>query len=340
MDGITRFSLELCKQLKQQNVSFGIVIPKWLCYDNPESFHLIRYGNLKSHFWEQMDLPRFLNKEGMPFLINLSGIGPLWYKKQIITIHDLSFYVNGKWFSKAYTIFYSFATPIVARNSLAILTVSEFSKNEIVKYLKVNASKISVINNAASGYFEKSLQRLPQPVTDEKYILAVSSHDPRKNLQRLINVFLQNDMEGFKLILVGGGANHFNVRLSGYSENIIYKGFVEDQELLSLYENCFLFVYPSLYEGFGIPPLEAMKNNCAVVASDIPSLREVCGDAAIYIDPYSEQSIKEGIFRIIKDSSMKIELQEKGKIRSTLFNWEKSGKELYSVINTLLRIDL
>ena len=118
MDGIGRFSLEICKQLKRLNLDFKIVIPKGLDYKNEFGFEIIEFGNLKSHFWEQIDLLRFLKSNGSLLLLNLSGLGPLFYKNQIITIHDLSFYENKKWFSKVYTLFYSLTTPILARSAL------------------------------------------------------------------------------------------------------------------------------------------------------------------------------------------------------------------------------
>jgi len=340
MDGIGRFSLEICKQLKRLDLDFKIVIPKWLEYDNKEGFEIVKCGNLKSHFWEQIDLLRFLKSMENPLLINLSGLGPLFYKNQIITIHDLSFYNNKKWFSVGYTFFYSVATPILAKNACKILTVSNFSKSEIIKYLKIDEEKIEVIynavaNNLDNGFEDSHISSAIDSVLNHKYILAVGSIDPRKNLQRLIDSFLELKLEDYKLLLVGKTSSHFNVKLRAVSQSIIFTGFVSDSDLSVLYKKCEFFIYPSLYEGFGIPPLEAMKNGCAVIVSDIPSLKEVCSDAALYVNPDDNESIKNGILKIIKNSVLKSDLKLKGNLRSEFFKWEISGEKTYKLIKIL-----
>jgi glycosyltransferase involved in cell wall biosynthesis len=340
MDGISRFSLEISKQLKKLGLDFKIIIPKWAVYENREGFEIVRFGNLKSHLWEQIDLLRFLKSTGSPLLLNLSGLGPLFYKNQIITIHDLSFYANKKWFSKAYTLFYSIATPVLARNAKKILTVSNFSKSEIIKYLKIDAVKIEVVYNAVAedikGHFlNDSISFSIKSILNDKFILAVSSIDPRKNQQKLIDSFSDLNLLDFKLVLVGKTSSHFNIKLRSESTNIIFTGFVSDLELSLLYENCDFFIYPSLYEGFGIPPLEAMKKGRAVVVSDIPSLKEVYSDAALYINPNETESIKSGILELVNNTGLKEELKIKGRIRSTFFNWEESGVKVNNIIKNI-----
>ena len=108
---------------------------------------------------------------------------------------------------------------------------------------------------------------------------------------------------------------------------------MSEEDLLALYSHCTLFIYPSLYEGFGIPPLEAMKYNCPVIVSDIPSLREVCDNAVLYVDPYDEIDIKEGILRLLNDFNLQMELKGKGEKRSELFSWEHSAKKLRDLLN-------
>lgn len=340
MDGISRFSLEICKQLKDKKLIFKILVPTWLDYENNEGFEIVKIGNLKSHFWEQIDLFKFLRSQGNPLLVNFSGLGPLFYKNQVITIHDLSFYANKKWFSKSYTYFYSLATPILAKNALKILSVSNFSKSEIVKYLKVDDIKVEVIYNAVtdnirSGIVNEEISTEIKSILSHKYILAVSSIDPRKNLQRLIYAYNDLNIDSIKLVLVGKTSNHFNIKLKSNSKDIIFTGFVSDLELSLLYENCDFFIYPSLYEGFGIPPLEAMHKGSAVVVSDIPSLKEVCSDAAFYINPYETESIKRGILEVVNNTILKEDLKMKGKIRSAFFRWEESGEKVYNLIKNI-----
>ncbi|RZJ77559.1 MAG: glycosyltransferase family 1 protein [Flavobacterium sp.] len=337
MDGIGRFSLEICKQLKQLKLNFTIVIPKWLNYANEEGFKIIKYGNLKSHFWEQIDLLYFLKANKNPLLVSFSGLGPLFYKNQITTIHDLSFYANKTWFSKAYTLIYSIATPIVAKSSKKIFTVSNFSKSEIVKYLGIHESNIEVIYNAVANHLHNggSADKVT-PQVDEilkhKYVLAVSSIDPRKNLQGLIDSFLALEVSDCKLVLVGKTSSHFNIRLDDTNKDILFAGFVSDTDLMALYANCEFFIYPSFYEGFGIPPLEAMKSGSAVLAAKIPSLEEVCADAALYINPYNTDDMKEKMLQVMQNSELRNELKAKGITRAQYFTWEASGKKVYDLI--------
>ena len=336
MDGIGRFSIEICKQLKEIGLPFCIIIPKNINYVNKEGFNIINYGRLRSHFWEQIDLLKFLRLNNKPLLLNLSGLGPLFYENQIITIHDLSFYVNKKWFSRTYTWFYSTATPIIAKRAKKIITVSDFSKSEIIKYMQLNSNKIAVVGNAVSKCLtNKEHSQKPKISINGKYVLAVSSVDPRKNLQRLINIFSRDSFKDYTLVLVGNSGKHFNGRLTNRSQNIVIMGFVSNEELLYLYQNCELFIYPSLYEGFGIPPLEAMSNGCAVIVSRIPSLQEVCGDAALYIDPYDENDIEYMINKIIGNPQLKRDYQIKGRERARMYDWNVSGRKVYDLIEAV-----
>ena len=119
------------------------------------------------------------------------------------------------------------------------------------------------------------------------------------------------------------------------NKNIVFTGYVSDEELLRYYNEASLFVYPSLYEGFGIPNLEAMTNNCPVVASDIPPHKEVCGEAAIYFDPYNVSDIAEKITYVLANKELQARMQEKGKERVKLFSWDKSAEKLILAIDEL-----
>jgi glycosyltransferase involved in cell wall biosynthesis len=330
MDGISRFSLEICKHLKKNGLDFKIVIPKWVEFINDEAFDIVKFGSSKSHFWEQLDLLKFLKKNGTPLLLNLSGLGPLWYNRKIVTIHDLSFIENPKWFSKGYFLFYSITTPIIARHSLKIITVSEFSKGEIVRLLKVDADKIEVVYNAVT----KS-KVLPAKEKDlGLYVLGVSSLDPRKNFKRLIDAFKLDSLKNVKLIIVGKSGNHFMQDFSAENtSNVQFEGYIEDEVLDKLYHNASAFVYPSLYEGFGIPPLEAMSHGCPVIVSDIKVLKEVCGDAALYIDPLSSTSIAQELTRLLSNDTLRDDLIQKGYSQVEKFSWCTSSKKIINILS-------
>ncbi|MES2454321.1 MAG: glycosyltransferase family 1 protein [Bacteroidota bacterium] len=338
IDGISRFSLQICKQLKRQQFQFTILIPEWLDYKNDEEFKIHRSGKLKSHLWEQIDLRRFLLSNGSPLLINFSGLGLVLYKNQIITIHDLSFLVEPKWFSVSYRLFYRLMTPLIAKEAKAILTVSNFSKSEIIKFLKINEEKIYVIYNAVTGVHDADNSTHSTSDLPDKFILGVSSLDPRKNHERLIKAFDHQSLADYQLLLVGKTASNFNFNLSEISNSRIhFLGHVTDLTLHQLYKEATIFIYPSLYEGFGIPPLEAMARNCPVVASKIPSIEEVCQDTVYYVNPQNIEDIRSGMLHLIQDDELREQLRTKGIARAKDFNWSDSASRVIKIINSLLK---
>lgn len=334
--GVNRFAIEICKQLKALGVEFKIVVPYW--FNGPDfGLDIIRYGKLRSHFWEQVDLLRFLRAHNSPLLVSFSGLGPVLYTNQIFTIHDLSFLVNPKWFSKPYYLLYATLTPILARKARLIITVSEFSKCEIVKLLNIRSSKIVVVPNA--------VDHIPTCITSrsnaQEFILAVSSLDPRKNLIRLVQAYRALNRPDIKLVLVGMAQSHFNFKIEddSFGSSVCFTGYVSDERLHELYSTAKFFIYPSLYEGFGIPPLEAMKSGAAVICSDIPSLREVCGDAAYYIDPYCVKSLSDGLNVLLNDNILRDRLIEYGGKQVQTYSWRTSAERLITSINKVLKDD-
>ncbi|TDX00069.1 glycosyltransferase family 4 protein [Dinghuibacter silviterrae] len=333
-DGIGRFSLEICRGLQALGLPFTLVVPEWLSYDNSDGFSIVRYGRLRSHFWEQVDLLRFLLREGRPLLVNFSGLGPVWYKNQVVTIHDLAVFVEPRWFSRSYRLFYRLATPLAARSARAILTVSNFSKGEILRFLDVPEGKITVIPNAVSRQVVAG-EGTAGPIAGA-YVLAVASLDPRKNHKGLINAFTDPALDDYTLVLVGKTASNFNLKLGLVSQrNIRFLGFVSDVELRLLYKGAAVFVCPSLYEGFGIPPLEAMANCCPVIVSDIPIFKEVCGDAVVYVDPLRVEAIRGAMLQVLSDASLQRELVKKGLRQSEKFSWNASAAKVKRVLEFL-----
>jgi len=333
MTGVNRFAFQMCNALYSHGVKFEVVAPKKIIEDYQPEFPVTRWGILKGPMWELFDLSRFLKKRRNPLLLSFSGLGPLFYHNQVITIHDLAFMVNPEWFSKKYYLFYRLCTPVIAGNARKIITVSNFSKNEIIKFLGMPSEKIVIINNAVS--LQCKNDNKPDNPVDVKYILSVSSLDPRKNLANLIEAYNMTGLkEDYNLVLAGKCDRLFNIQSTG---SIASKslGFVTDRRLVQLYKNALLFIYPSLYEGFGIPVLEAMSLGCPVVISDIPVFREIFGDAGCYVDPYSTVSLKEGILKVLTDHEYRRILIERGYECSGKYTRDRSAGELIKLINTL-----
>jgi len=337
LTGVNRFAYELTIKLIESGIDVTIICPKREIRPeyNIREFHIIKYGLGNSHFWEQISLPFFFAGRRNYLLVNFTGLGPIMTSNKIITIHDLAFLENPSWYSKSYVFLYKLLTPLCAKTSRHILSVSNFSKTEIIKWLGVESNHITVIYNAAD---ENDLEQddILEKVPSE-YILAVSSIDPRKNFVRLIKAF--SFIPKHTLVVVGG-VNHVfnNVEIDTSLSNVIFLGRVFDAELTSLYKHATAFVYPSLYEGFGIPPIEAMTYGCPVIVSDIEVLHEVCGEAALYVDPYNEKQIALTISKIIGDENLRQDLIEKGYKNICRFNWKKSSLALMDVLKN--HIDL
>ena len=334
--GVHRYAFEICNKLHEMGVDFHVAVPNEIHPDYKFSFKVVKCGSFNTHLWEQISLPRYLKRIDSPLLISFTGCGPLNYSNQIMTIHDVSHERYPEWFSKNYYRFYHYMMPRIGKKAHAVFTVSEFSKKEIVDTLGINAEKIHVVHsnvpfhNKPSKEEVLSFTRNPEA---EKYILAVSSMDPRKNFIRLVEAFDKIKDKSVKLYIIGMSFKAFNTpdlqKLIG--ENVHLPGYIPDEKLQTMYQNALLSVYPSLYEGFGLPPLESMTYGCPAINSDIPALREVSQDAALYVDPYNVEDITEKIEQLLVDEPLRKELQEKGLLQIKKYSWDKSAKQVYEL---------
>ncbi|MBA4318554.1 MAG: glycosyltransferase family 1 protein [Flavobacterium sp.] len=340
--GSQRFAIEISRQLKKLRVNIKFIAPKNIIHQNvAKELEIETFGKLTGHLWEQIELPVYLKKKGNPLLLSLVNTAPLFYKNKIVTILDLSWKHYPQAVSKKFYCFYNFLIPKIVRNSKHIFTVSNFSKDDIFKYFNTDNKKITVIYCAVNLDKFKLIS-----LEKEKFILSVASLQPYKNLERLVLAFLKikEIHKDLKLILVGGVNNQVFAKsnifdLTKNRDDILFTGYIDDDKLLELYNKATLFVFPSLFEGFGMPPLEAMACGCPVVASSVASIPEVCGDAAYYVDSYSVDNIAEGIYNILTNENLKQSLIQKGFERVKMFSWEKSAKEVLRVIEEVVKTD-
>ncbi len=332
--GSQRFAIEISMQLKRLIPDIKFVAPKNIIHKEiAEYLETKTFGDLKGHLWEQIELPVYLKKQGNPLLLNLVNTAPLFYKNKIVTIHDISWKHFPYAVSKKFYYYYKFLIPKIARNSKHIFTVSKFSKDDIVKEFKLPEEKITVISGSCSEIFK------PLQYQKENFILSVTSLQPYKNLEKLVLAFLKikENHNDLKLILVGevnntvfGKSNLFD--LTKTRDDIIFPGYMNDKDLVEHYNKALIFVFPSLFESFGIPPLEAMACGCPVVASNAASIPEVCEDAACYVDPYNIDDIANGITRVLLDGKLRQDLIQKGLKRVKMFDWEESGRKILDTV--------
>ena len=287
--GVQKFAWAVCQELQYLGWDIQLICPKNIKHQLPFGT-IIETGMLQGHKWEQIELPLYLKQNNIPPLLNLCNTAPLVYRNNIITLHDLAFIENPNWFNPKFAKWYKWLIPKIAKKSKHILTVSEFSKSEIMKHLHVLQSKITVLPNGI--YWNANAESLAK-TRNRPYILSVGSDNPRKNYQTLIESFKNLDKNDYDLIIVGKPSTVFNSNNPVNAKNVYWLNKVNDAELIHLYKNATAFVSTSLYEGFGIPALEAISLNCPIILNDIPVYRELYQDLAQFYDGSKDSLTKE-----------------------------------------------
>jgi len=349
--GIGRYSQNLIKNLleidkENQYVLFMTDEDYWE-FKNPKSKCQMpnEISNVKvqitniPHFSlsEQTKLPKVLAKENLDLMHFLNFNYPVRYKgKFISTIHDLTlfFYPDTAQktnFFKKYA--FKYVMEKACQNSEKIIAVSESTKKDIIKKLKVQNSKIKVVYEAAD---DKRMDRGRDRVREnkEKIILYVGQFRPHKNLPNLVDAFeLVRKEISAKLVLLGKADASCVERIDNSSEkrDIIMPGFVSNDELASWYKKADIFVFPSFYEGFGLPGLEAMQAGTAVVASKASSLPEIYKDAALYFDPFKPEEIADKIKMVLKDNKLQARLIKNSQKVLKQYSWRKTAEETLKV---------
>lgn len=335
--GVQRFAIEISLRLKELIGGIEFVSP-----DNIEQKDVFEalgakiIGSHHGHVWEQVDLPRYLKRKGNPLLINLANMAPLFYKNKVVTIHDVAYKVFPQTYPKSFLLFYSFVIPRLLRNSRHVVTVSEYSKQEILKYYGIADSKVSVVYNAVSELFKPTDEE-----STEKYFLAVSSMNYRKNFLYILEAFTQYQKQGGKaaLYIIGDLKNKSfkEIDLSQYMNNsqIKFLGRVSDEDLVAYYGKALAFIYPSFYEGFGIPPLEAQACNCPAICADASCLPEIFGDSVLYCNPYQPKSLVKNMELLAADTDFREKLIKKGKENLQRYSWQKSAERMAEIIQNI-----
>jgi len=265
----------------------------------------------------------------------------------VVSIHDLSFEHLPHTFRRRSRTQLRLTVRRSARSAAQILTLSEHTRRDVIETYGIEPSRVTAIPLAAPHHFSpvedyKELSRVRHTYgIDGPYILSVGSIQPRKNLARLIRAYAslrgkhaQTDLP--KLVLVGKHAWLYEETLraleqTGVEKSVILTGYVPETDLPALYSGALCFVYPSYFEGFGLPPLEAMKCGAAVIVGNKTSLPEVVGDAALAVDPFDESSIAAAIEKLIKDSVLRRALSVKARERAAIFDWRDTARQTLRV---------
>ncbi|MGB9787593.1 MAG: glycosyltransferase family 4 protein [Dictyoglomus turgidum] len=314
-----------------------------------------------------MKSPIYFPTEQIEFLLKIKDVDIFWSphfnvpvfpiraKKRIVTIHDVFHLAFGEFYSPFERTYAKFLINSAVNLSDVIITVSNFSKSEIIKYTGVKEEKIKVIYNGVDRerfrvYEKEELEKIKSEYKlPNRFLLFVGNVKPHKNLRRLLKAFkiIAGDFKDLFLVITGkkegflkGDKKIFELinKDTILKERVIFTGHVDKGDLPYLYNLAEIFVFPSLYEGFGLPPLEAMACGCPIVVSHIPPLWEICKDAAYYINPHDEWDIAKGIKEVLENEKLRKELIDKGIERAKEFSWEKSAREHLNLIEKTLFI--
>lgn len=337
MTGVQRFAEEISLALKElRNDVVFVSPPGVLREDVAEKLNVRIIGERGGHLWEQIDLPRYLKSQGGPLLLNLCSTAPILYKNKIVTHHDITYKRYPQSFSKKFRLFYNLFTPLMLKGSRHLITVSNFSKKEICQVYKYPRDKISIVYNAVSDLFNEG--NYPDE-KNERYLLAVSSPNYHKNFHGMIKAYSKLNPPNVTLKIIGKASGVFLPQIlegqTSENEKIQFLGRVNDRELVELYSNALAFVFPSYYEGFGIPPLEAQACGCPVISSNTASMPEVLADSVLYFNPNSEDEIAEAMKKVINDEALRTELISKGLVNIKRFSWHRSASVISELVNQL-----
>jgi glycosyltransferase involved in cell wall biosynthesis len=304
--------------------------------------------NISRIFWNQYLLPKYAVKDSINVVFSTAPEGstqPTF--DQYITVHDLIPIIYPE-SSPRLKYYYKFILPKVITASKGIFVTSENTKSDLLNHFKIDSHCVHVIyqgfdqtlfyplSENENSAWEKDTSSNVKTLTSLPFVLCVAESRTYKNLYKLISAFSKIDYEDLHLLIVGNKTK-LNKDLEllpiklGISNRVCFTGKISDKELLYLYNKALAFIFPSLYEGFGIPPLEAMACGCPIAASKASSIPEVCGDAALYFDPENEESMSKTIATLISSPNILEELSIKGKDRATKFTYSNAADKILEI---------
>ena len=287
-----------------------------------------------------LHIPAHWYTQIMPFFLNSKV-------KKIITIHDLLplFFPETVPYTKETIFLWNSTLKLIKSKIDMIIAVSQNTKNDCIKYLNIPEEKIKVITLASDEIYKpiNNKQEMKEEIykkyrINSSFILYVGTVEKRKNVSVLIKAFykLKTMKITHKLIIIGKKGWKYNdifktIEILNLQKDVILTGYVPKEDLFKFYNLADVFVYPSLYEGFGLPPLEAMACGCPVITSNTSSLPEVVGDAGMMVNPYDVEGLAKAIFEVITDESLRKELSKKSLERAKLFSWRKTAEKTWKV---------
>jgi glycosyltransferase involved in cell wall biosynthesis len=293
-------------------------------------------GRLHGHAWEQLELPH-IARGGL--LFNPCGVAPIFHPLQVTTLHDASVFVAPEGYSWRFRTWHRLLIRHAAKHARLILTVSEFSKRQLMECCNIPSDRLRVVYQSGSHILcqppDDSILQKHELLDGTPYVLCVGSQQPTKNFALVARAAALLQGHRVRVVVVGGtNANVFRGE-NVPSGTLLRTGFVTDAQLRALYEHALSFVFPSLYEGFGIPPLEAMYCGCPVIASNAAAIPEACGDAALYFDPYDPAALAANIKTLLSDETQRQAMIRSGLVRANAFDLMPSVAAIWNALTEI-----
>lgn len=322
--------------------AFPAAITEDLRFNCPDNLRAVNAeaSSLRRRRWWAVGLPLYLRRASLDLFHGTNYEVPLWNKRRsVLTIHDLSILQHPETHQTDLAQRARRRLPLMVRSAGMIITAAECMKREICEHLKINADRIVVTPYAPRRAFHAmpidQTQELRRRLgIEDEFVLFVGTVEPRKNLLNLVRAFeqiLRQTSRRPQLVVVGAEGWLMDelfafIKQSPVSERLLLTGYLNDDDLRGLYSLCGVFVYPSIYEGFGFPPLEAMACGAPVIASDIPIFRETLADAARLVDPYDVDAIAASIIELLTDENRRVTLSRRGIEHTKQFSWERTAQ--------------
>jgi len=334
--GVQRYAFELISALDEAadaRLAFEVLTPPGVGMSPWKTIPVRSVGRMRGHAWEQIELAHAARGRT---LVNFCSSAPLGHARSVLALHDAAIFAHPENFSWSYRRVHQFLRPRLARRAWRLLTVSQFSRRELARYCGVPEGRFTVIGDSAEHILGEAsdpscLARLS--LEPGRYLLCVGNRTPNKNLALAAAAFAALGRRDLKLAIVGG--DHASVFGNGAAiagEGVVLTGRVSDGELRALYERAALFVFPSRYEGFGVPPLEAMALGCPVVSSDAPAMTEVLGAAARFFRSDDAAALTATLAAALDDIAAGEWSDAAGKTQASRYAWATGARTLIDLL--------
>lgn len=359
LEGIGWFTYETLKRITKDHPEHKF----YFIFDRPyskefifaDNVHPIVIGPQARHpvlfyYWFEKSIPKILKQINADIFISPDGFLSLRSNiKSITVIHDISFMHNPKDFPFGIRNYYQYFFPRFAQKANKIVSVSEFSKRDIAKQFNINSENIDVVYNGSNEIYKPSLKdeilkTKQQYSGGTDFFVFVGALSPRKNVANLLSafdLFKSKTKSDLKLVIIG--EKMFKTKkmkdvysIMSFKNDIVFTGRKDPVQLKNLYSAALALTYVPYFEGFGIPIIEAMNCDTAVITSNVTSMPEVAGDAALFADPFSVQSIADTMIKIYSDSGLRNQFIEKGKVQRQKFNWDKTAEKFWNSIEKVI----